>query len=165
MCKKGQVIARLDREQLLHQRETAAGRLSTGRRRSWPRAQSALKWQRETMAADLQVAQRRFERRRAAVAAIEKRRAAAGDPAIPGRGRSPAQSRYDQAKKDWERAQKLYKDDDISTSQYDQFRNSLRERRGDFEAGQGTGRPGAGRAAHRNNRGRREARWSARAPR
>jgi HlyD family secretion protein len=32
-----------------------------------------------------------------------------------------AQSQYDQAKKDWERAQTLYKNDDISTSQYDQF--------------------------------------------
>lgn len=33
-----------------------------------------------------------------------------------------AQSQYDQAKKDWERAQTLYKDDDISTSQYDNSR-------------------------------------------
>ena len=33
-----------------------------------------------------------------------------------------AQSQYDRAKKDWERAQTLYKNDDISTSQYDQFR-------------------------------------------
>ena len=32
-----------------------------------------------------------------------------------------AQSQYDQAKKDWDRAQTLYKNDDISTSQYDQF--------------------------------------------
>ena len=32
-----------------------------------------------------------------------------------------AQSQYDGAKKDWERAQTLYKNDDISTSQYDQF--------------------------------------------
>jgi multidrug resistance efflux pump len=33
-----------------------------------------------------------------------------------------AQSQYDGAKKDWDRAQTLYKNDDISTSQYDQFR-------------------------------------------
>ena len=33
-----------------------------------------------------------------------------------------AQSQYDQAKKDWDRAQTLYKDDDISTAQYDSYR-------------------------------------------
>jgi HlyD family secretion protein len=34
-----------------------------------------------------------------------------------------AQSEFDRAKKDWDRSQPLYKNDDISTQQYDQFRN------------------------------------------
>jgi HlyD family secretion protein len=33
-----------------------------------------------------------------------------------------ANAEFDRSKKDWERAQRLYKNDDISTSQYDQFR-------------------------------------------
>jgi HlyD family secretion protein len=34
-----------------------------------------------------------------------------------------AQSELDRAKRDWDRAQTLYKNDDISTEQYDQYRN------------------------------------------
>ncbi len=34
-----------------------------------------------------------------------------------------AQAEYDRAKRDWERAQTLYKNDDISTAQYDQYRS------------------------------------------
>jgi multidrug resistance efflux pump len=34
-----------------------------------------------------------------------------------------AQSELDRAKKDWDRAQTLYKNDDISTAQFDQYRN------------------------------------------
>ena len=51
---KGMVIARLDREQLLHQRDTAAAALSTAEAQL-AESESALKWQRETMQADLQL--------------------------------------------------------------------------------------------------------------
>ena len=34
-----------------------------------------------------------------------------------------AQSEVDRAKKDWDRAQTLFKNDDISTAQFDQYRN------------------------------------------
>jgi HlyD family secretion protein len=34
-----------------------------------------------------------------------------------------AQSEFDRAKRDWDRAQALYKNDDISTAQYDQYRS------------------------------------------
>ena len=34
-----------------------------------------------------------------------------------------AQSELDRAKKDWDRAQTLFKNDDISAAQYDQYRN------------------------------------------
>ena len=34
-----------------------------------------------------------------------------------------AQAEYDRAKRDWDRAQTLFKDDDISAEQYDQYRN------------------------------------------
>src|SRR5450631_2646031 len=51
---KGMVIARLDREQLLHQRDTAVAALSTAEAQ-YAESGSALKWQRETMQADLQL--------------------------------------------------------------------------------------------------------------
>jgi HlyD family secretion protein len=120
---KGMVIARLDREQLLHQRDTATAALATAE------AQLCRKQERPEMAARNHasrhaVAQCRFERRPVAVAAIEKRRPAAGDPAATA-AVAAAQSQYDGAKKDWDRAQTLYKNDDISTSQYDQFHDAF----------------------------------------
>src|ERR1035438_4234117 len=51
---KGMVIARLDREQLLHQRETAEAALGTAQAQL-AESISALKWQRETMQADMQL--------------------------------------------------------------------------------------------------------------
>ena len=51
---KGMEIARLDREQLLHQRDTASAALATAQAQL-SESISALKWQRETMAADLQL--------------------------------------------------------------------------------------------------------------
>jgi HlyD family secretion protein len=116
---KGMVIARLDREQLLHQRDTAAAALATAQAQ-FAESQSALKWQRETMAADLQL-------RNADLSAAQSQLLQLKNGARPQEVQqsqaavAASQSQYDGAKKDWERAQKLYKDDDISTSQYDQF--------------------------------------------
>jgi HlyD family secretion protein len=116
---KGMVIARLDREQLLHQRDTAAAALSTAEAQL-AESESALKWQRETMQADLQL-------RNADVSAAESQLLQLNNGARPQEVQqsqaavAAAQSLYDGAKKDWDRAQTLYKNDDISTSQYDQF--------------------------------------------
>ncbi|MGA2135012.1 MAG: efflux RND transporter periplasmic adaptor subunit [Bryobacteraceae bacterium] len=116
---KGMVIARLDREQLLRQRETAEAALQTAEA-TLAESQSALKWQRETMAADLQL--RNADLSAANSQLLQLRNGARpqeiqqADAAV-----SAAQTQYDQAKKDWDRAQKLYKDDDISTSAYDQY--------------------------------------------
>jgi len=116
---KDMVIAKLDREQLLRQRETAEAALQTAEA-THEESESALKWQRETMAADLQsrnadlsAAQSQLLQLKNGARPQEIQQA---DAAV-----SAAQTQYDQAKADWERAQKLYKDDDISTSQYDQF--------------------------------------------
>src|ERR1700691_1277125 len=51
---KGMVIARLDREQLLHQRDTATAALATAEAQ-YAESKSALKWQQETMQADMQL--------------------------------------------------------------------------------------------------------------
>jgi HlyD family secretion protein len=140
---KGMVIARLDREQLLHQRDTAAAALATAQAQL-AESESALKWQRETMEADMQL-------RTADLSAAESQLLQLRNGSRPQEIQeataavAAAQSQYDQAKKDWDRAQTLYKDDDISTSQYDQFRarfegaeanlKQVKERSGMVQAG------------------------------
>jgi len=120
MVQKGMVIARLDREQLLRQRDTAEAALQTAEA-TFSESQSALKWQQQTMQADLQL-------RNADLSAAQSQLLKFKNGARPqelqqaNAAVSSAQSQYDQAKKDWDRAQALYKNDDISTSQYDQFR-------------------------------------------
>jgi HlyD family secretion protein len=117
---KGMVIARLDREQLLHQRDTATAALATAQAQL-AESQSALNWQRETMQADLQL-------RNADLSAAESQLLQLKNGARPQEIQesqaavAAAQSQYDQAKKDWDRAQPLYKNEDISTSNYDQYR-------------------------------------------
>jgi HlyD family secretion protein len=115
------VIARLDREQLLRQRETAQAALETAQA-TLTEAQSALQWQRETMQADLQL-------KNADLSAAQSQLLQLKNGARPQEIQqahaavAAAQSQYDQASKDWERAQTLYKAEDISTSQYDAFRS------------------------------------------
>jgi HlyD family secretion protein len=118
---KGMVIARLDREQLLRQRETAQAALETSQA-TLAESESALQWQRETMQADLQL-------KNADLSAAQSQLLQLKNGARPqeiqqaNAAVAAAQSQYDQAKKDWERAQTLYKAEDISTSQYDAFRS------------------------------------------
>jgi HlyD family secretion protein len=120
VVEKGKEIARLDREQLLHQRDTAVAALATAEAQL-SESGSALKWQQETMQADLQLknadlnaAQSQLLQLQNGARPQELQQATAAV--------SASQSQYDGAKKDWDRAQTLYKNDDISTSQYDQFR-------------------------------------------
>lgn len=120
VVQKDMVIARLDREQLLRQRDTAQAALGTAQAQL-AESESALKWQRETMQADLQL-------RNADLSAAKSQLLQLKNGSRPQEIQeataavAAAQSQYDQAKKDWDRAQTLYKNDDISTSQFDQFR-------------------------------------------
>ena len=119
--KKGQVIARLDRDQLLaqQQRETA-GVESAGMQLA--QAETSLEWQKATLAGDI-------EQKKGDLAANEARLAELKNGSRPQEIQEAkaaveaAQSEYDRAKKDWERGQVLYKNDDISTAQFDQYRN------------------------------------------
>src|SRR3954447_5212767 len=118
--KKGQVLARLDRDQLAAQREReAAGGVSSESQLA--QARTALEWQRATVAADI-------EQRKADLAAAEARYSELRNGARPQErldakaAVDAAQSEADRARKDWERAQVLHKNDDISTSQFDQYR-------------------------------------------
>lgn len=118
---KGQIIARLDRDQLLAQRERETAGLQSAQSQL-SQAATALEWQKATLAGDL-------EAKRADLASMEARLAELKNGSRPQEKQDAkaaveaAQAEVDRARKDWERAQVLHKNDDISTSQYDQFRN------------------------------------------
>ncbi len=119
--KKGQLIARLDRDQLIAQRsrETAATQSSE---LQFAQAETSLAWQKATLAADI-------EQRKADLASNEAHLLQLKNGSRPQEIQEAraaveaAQSEFDRAKRDWDRGQTLYKNDDISTSQYDQYRN------------------------------------------
>jgi len=119
--KKGQIIARLDRDQLMAQREREVSGLESARTQL-AQSETSLAWEKATLAADI-------EQRRADLASNEARLAELNNGARPQEkldaraAVDSAQSELDRAKRDWDRAQTLYKDDDISTAQSDQYRN------------------------------------------
>jgi HlyD family secretion protein len=141
--KKGQVIARLDRDQLLAQRERETAALESAQSQL-AQAESALAWQKATLAADI-------EQRTADVKSNEARLAELRNGSRPQEkldakaAVDAAQSEVERSKRDWDRAQVLYKNDDISTAQFDQYRNrwesavaalnSAKERQALVEAG------------------------------
>ena len=118
--KKGQLIARIDRDQVERQHaRDQAGVFSAESQLAQGHTSVAL--ERATLESDLALRRaelRQSEARLAELLAgsrpqeIQQARAAVVD----------AQAQYDQAKQDWERGQKLFKDDDISAMQYDQYR-------------------------------------------
>ena len=85
-------------------------------------AQTALEWQRSTLAGDI-------EQRKADVAGTEARLAELQNGTRPEEKADAkaavdaAQAEVDRAKRDWDRAQVLHRNDDISTAQFDQFRS------------------------------------------
>ncbi len=118
--KKGQIVARLDRDQLAAQREReSAGVLSSEAQLA--QAQTGLEWQRATVAADI-------DQKKADLAAGQARLSELRNGARPQERQdaqasvSAAQSEAERARKDWDRAQTLHKADDISTAQLDQYR-------------------------------------------
>jgi HlyD family secretion protein len=119
--KKGQVIARLDRDQLVAQRQRETAGLESAQSQL-AQAETALAWEKATLAGDI-------EQKRGDVAANEARLAELQNGARPQEkldaqaAVDSAQSEVDRSKKDWDRAQTLFKDDDISAAQFDQYRN------------------------------------------
>ena len=119
--KKGQVIARLDRDQLVAQRQRETAGLESAQSQL-AQAETALEWEKATLAGDI-------EQKRGDVAANEARLAEFQNGARPQEkldaqaAVDSAQSEVDRSKKDWDRAQTLFKDDDISAAQFDQYRN------------------------------------------
>lgn len=121
VVKKGQRIARLDRDQLLAQRDREAAGLQAANSQ-FAQAETALAWQKGNQAAEL-------EQRKAELASYAARLQELKSGSRPQEIQEAkaavdsVQSEFDRAKRDWDRAQTLYKNDDISTAQYDQSRN------------------------------------------
>ena len=119
--KAGQEIARLDRDQLVRQREQAVAALASAQSQL-AQAETSVSWERETLAAD--VAQRQAD-----LGASEARLAELKNGSRPQEIQDSkaavdnADAALVRARHDWERAQTLIKDDDISKSQFDDFRN------------------------------------------
>jgi len=119
--KKGQIVARLDRDQLTAQRDREAAGLASAEAQL-TQAETALEWEKATLTGDV-------EQRKADLASNESRLAELKNGSRPQEIQEAraavesAQSELDRAKRDWDRSQTLYKNDDISTAQYDQYRN------------------------------------------
>jgi len=119
--KKGQIIARLDRDQLTAQRERQAADLATAEGQL-AEAETSLEWERADLEGEVEQANAQEASSQSRLAELkngsrpqEKQESRAAVEA--------AQSELDRAKNDWDRAQTLYKNDDISTEQYDSYRN------------------------------------------
>ncbi len=119
--RKGDVIARLDQDQLKNQRAQQVATLASAQA-TLAEAEASLRFQQATSVADLDL-------RRAEISAATSKLTELKNGSRPQEideakaAVSAAQAEYDRASKDWERAQTLYKDDDISTSQRDDFRH------------------------------------------
>jgi HlyD family secretion protein len=117
---KGMLIARLDRQQLLSQRDAQRAAVA-GAESQLAQLMTSIDYQRATVEAtiagskaDQQQAEARLRELLAGSRAQEVQEVRSAADA--------ARTEQARAASDWQRAQTLYKNDDISTAQYDQFR-------------------------------------------
>ena len=117
---KGMIIARLEQQQLLHQRERALATLASSRSRV-AELEAFLLYQRENVEA--QIEQRRAELIQTQAALDELLSGSREQEVAEARAiLERVQSEYEKARKDWVRAETLYEKEDISTSQHDRFK-------------------------------------------
>lgn len=118
--KRGMIVARLDQEQLLRQRERELASLAQTQSQL-AQASTTVEWTRQSQSSDLE--QRRADLSQAQAKLRELEAGARPQEIQEARAAvASAQTESDRSQKDWERAQTLYKNDDISTAQHDQFR-------------------------------------------
>jgi len=121
--KKGEVIARIDRDQVESQRARDEASLHNSQFQ-YDQMETSVQWQRRTLESEVALRTAELRASQARLAAlvagsrpqeIQESRAAVAD----------AKAQHDQARADWDRAQDLFKNDDISKQQYDQYRMRL----------------------------------------
>jgi len=121
--KMGQMIARLDPVQL--QRQEARDRASAaGAQSNYQQLTTSIEFQRATIETDIAAKRAVINEAQAkldlALAGNRPQEIQQADAAV-----ADARAQVDLARRDWERAETLYKDEDISTSQHDQARTKL----------------------------------------
>jgi len=117
---KGAVVARLDQEQLLHQRDQARAALQAAESQL-VQLKTAIAYQRATLAAQLEERRAAVEAARAQLAELE----AGSRPQEIERARArlqEAQTEFERARNDFERIEALSRTGDISRAYYDQVR-------------------------------------------
>ena len=121
--KKGMVIARIDREQVEQQRSRDEASVAASSSQ-YQQMETSVRWQRETLESD--IALRKAEER-AAQARLDLLLAGSRPQEIQQAEAAvqDATAQHNQAKADWDRGQELFKNDDISRAQYDQYRMRL----------------------------------------
>lgn len=121
--KKGDVIARIDRDQVESQLNRDQASLRTSQEQ-YNQTETSVQWQRRTLDADVSLHDAELKSAQAHLAEllagsrpqeIQQARAEVAD----------AKAQHNQAQSDWTRALDLIKDDDISKQQYDQYRTRL----------------------------------------
>ncbi len=118
--KPGQVIARMDSNELKQQQAREGAGVESAES-ALVQLRSAITWQSETIGGD--IALRKAELASAESRLLELQNGSRPQEVETSRAMvSEAEVQNTQAQRDWERAQRLYKNDDISTAQYDQFR-------------------------------------------
>ena len=125
--KKGQVIARIDRDQMESQRNRDEASVVASESQ-FQQIETGVRWQRATLESDIALKKAEV---RAAQARLDLLLAGSRPQEIQQAQAAVADAtaQRDQAKGDWDRSQTLFKNDDISKQQYDQARTSLRARR------------------------------------
>lgn len=121
--RKGMVVARLDQEQLLRQRERERAALAAAES-ALAQLLTAIALQRETVEAEVALRRAELEQAEARLRELE----AGSRPQEIQEARAAAEAaraEHERARKDWERAQVLFGNDDISAAQYDQFRTAF----------------------------------------
>jgi len=117
--KKGDIVARLDSDQLAQQKNRDVAVVASADSQ-YQQLETSIAMQRETLAGDIAARKADLAQAQAHLDAmlngsrpqeIQQARAAAAD----------AQAQYQQAKDDWDRAQVLFKNEDISRQQYEQY--------------------------------------------
>ena len=123
LVKKGTILGRIDREQVEKQRNRDEAGV-TSAESQYQQMETSVQWQRQTLESD--IALRKAEQR-AAQAQLDQLLAGSRPQEIQQARAavSDAKAQHDQAQADWDRAQDLYKNDDISKQQYDQYRTRL----------------------------------------
>lgn len=118
--KPGQLIARMDSNELKQQQAREGAGVESAES-ALVQLRSAIAWQTETIGGD--IALKKAELAAAEARLLELKNGSRPQEIEAARAMAAeAEVQNTQAQRDWERAQRLYKNDDISTAQHDQFR-------------------------------------------